>query len=192
MKIPSEALILGAISIVSLLVLTMLTKEYFVNPKTAVVNAHADLPTIAPDQIAAAKQGLKNIIQNRPDLIAALQQVLSDPEIRPTVQMLLNSPAPAPSVMMAPQAPSYMMGPAPAPSVMMGPAPAPSVMMGPAPAPSYMMAPEPTVMMAPTPSVMMAPVATGSGPTGACVNCGQDTCEDSFIGTSLGSSPGPF
>jgi hypothetical protein len=181
MKIPSEALILGAISIVSLLVLTMLTKEYFVNPKTAVVNAHADLPTIAPDQIAAAKQGLKNIIQNRPDLIAALQQVLSDPEIRPTVQMLLNSPAPAPSVMMAPQAPSYMMGPAPAPSVMMGPAPAPS----------YMMAPEPTVMMAPTPSIMMAPAPT-QGPTGACVNCGQDTCEDSFIGTSLGSSPGPF
>lgn len=182
MKIPSEALILGAISVAALLVLALLTKEHFVNPtvasqKKAVVNAHADLPAVAPDQVAAAKQGLKNIIQNRPDLIAALQQVLSDPEIRPTVQMLLNSPAPTPSVMMAP-----------APSVMMG---SPSVMMAPAPTPSVMMAPEPTVMMAPTPSFMMAAPAPASGAGGACVNCGQDSC-DSFIGTSLGSSPGPF
>jgi hypothetical protein len=191
MKIPSEALILGAISVAALLVLALLTNEYFANPtvasqKKAVMNAHANLPMVAPDQVAAAKQGLKNIIQNRPDLVAALQQVLSDPEIRPTVQMVLNGSPPAPPI---------MMGPAPAPSYMMGPAPAPvpSYMMGPAlsSSPSYMMAPEPTVMMAPTPSIMMAPAAT-QGPTGACVNCGQDTCEDSFIGTSLGSSPGPF
>jgi len=148
------------------------------------MNAHANLPMVAPDQVAAAKQGLKNIIQNRPDLVAALQQVLSDPEIRPTVQMVLNGSPPAPPVMMGPALSS-------SPSVMMGPAP--SVMMGPAlsSSPSYMMAPEPTVMMAPTPSIMMAPAAT-QGPTGACVNCGQETCEDSFIGTSLGSSPGPF
>lgn len=186
MKIPSEALILGAISVAALLVLALLTKEYFVNPKkvarqkAAVVNAHADLPTVAPDQVAAAKQGLKNIIQNRPDLIAALQQVLSDPEIRPTVQMLLNSPAPAPVPVMGhsvSSAPPFMMGSAP--SVMMAPTP---VMMAPTPSiPSV-----PSVMMAP------APAPTDSGAGGACVNCGQDTCEDSFIGTSLGSSPGPF
>jgi hypothetical protein len=49
----------------------------------------AMLPRINDMQIGMAKMGIKDIIAGRPDVINAAKEVLSDPEINPTVQDLL-------------------------------------------------------------------------------------------------------
>jgi hypothetical protein len=47
------------------------------------------IPRINDMQIAQAKMGIKDIIAGRPDVIDAAKEVLSDPDINPTVQDLL-------------------------------------------------------------------------------------------------------
>lgn len=47
------------------------------------------LPRINQTQIAETKKGIKDFIAERPDLVDAAKQVLTDPDIAPTVHELL-------------------------------------------------------------------------------------------------------
>jgi len=69
----------------TIVLMVYLSTEYFENPA-----AYMQIPPVDPRQIEAVKEGIKDLIKHRPDVVAAVQQVMSDPAIRPTVQTLFN------------------------------------------------------------------------------------------------------
>ena len=92
MKFTKNVLMAGALCLVGLVLFVYLSQECFENPPMEnIVNAHKYLPTVNPAQIASVKDGIINVINNRPDLVSAFQQVLADPAINPTVQKVLNT-----------------------------------------------------------------------------------------------------
>ena len=88
MNITKKMLWMGAL-VLAVILLVYLSTEYFENPA-----AYMQIPPVDPKQIEAVKEGIKDLIKNRPDVVAAVQQIMTDPSIRPTVQKLFN-PAPA-------------------------------------------------------------------------------------------------
>lgn len=58
---------------------------------------HKMIPPIPEDMVAKAKIALRTIITQRPDVLGAVKDVLSDPEIRPVIQDILGVSSPAPS-----------------------------------------------------------------------------------------------
>ena len=92
MKFTKNVLMAGALCLVGVVLFVYLSQECFENPPMEnIVNAHKYLPTVNPAQIASVKDGIINVINNRPDLVSAFQQVLADPAINPTVQKVLNT-----------------------------------------------------------------------------------------------------
>lgn len=80
------------------------SREYFENPESIspenaraiAANAPDAIPPVDQNGVAIVKQGLINVIQKRPDVVNALQDVFADPEINPTIQKIFN-PSPMPS-----------------------------------------------------------------------------------------------
>jgi hypothetical protein len=59
----------------------------------ALTQIHNQVPPVDPQTVVNIKQGIRNTIQARPDLVNALKDVVSDPEIRPVVQDIFGQGA---------------------------------------------------------------------------------------------------
>jgi hypothetical protein len=57
-------------------------------------NAHMMLPKVTPAQIEQVKKTVKNTIDERPEVISALTEILTDSAINPTVLKMLGIPSP--------------------------------------------------------------------------------------------------
>ena len=57
--------------------------------KSDIKNAHNNIPAVDQKLVTTVKDSIKNIINNRPDLIETAREVISDPLIRSTLDGLL-------------------------------------------------------------------------------------------------------
>jgi hypothetical protein len=91
----------GLVLVVVVSALIYVSREYFENqesisPENAsaiAASAPDAIPPIDPVQIAIVKKGIVNVIEKRPDVVNALQDVFADPAINPTVQKIFNPSA---------------------------------------------------------------------------------------------------
>lgn len=99
-----KKLIIAVVLALALVAAVYFSREYFENPESIspenaraiAANAPDAIPPVDHNGVAIVKQGLINVIQKRPDVVNALQDVFADPEINPTIQKIFN-PSPMPS-----------------------------------------------------------------------------------------------
>lgn len=98
MDIRLQHILLGVLVLTIGMYLLKVSYDSFVNPPfnqgepdQVIASAAQQAPVIAPENIQAAITGFKSAIDQRPDIIAALKQVIADPKINATLWNVLST-----------------------------------------------------------------------------------------------------
>lgn len=89
-------ILFGVLALTIGLYVFRVTRESFDNPaqvsdetRANIANAHTGIPAADPKLVESMKASIKNFINERPDIILAIKQVISDPLIKKTFADIL-------------------------------------------------------------------------------------------------------
>ena len=88
MKLRENILLILLVTVI-LFIVTICVKESFTGTAPTQANIKKNVPEVNPKVVASAKAELLNMIDTRPDLVESAQQVLAEPKIRATLNMLM-------------------------------------------------------------------------------------------------------